>query len=106
MHDVFAVAWHINLILLVHWILIRETRVYVTSAYRQGDDGVHGQNPLRGLDIRFWIYANPEKLVEHINELWVYDPARPNLKVALLHGEGSNKHIHLQVHNSTKLREV
>lgn len=75
--------------------------IVVTSAHRDNDHGVHGTVPARGLDIRSWAFANPEKMVNEINKIWQYDPTRPNMHVALMHDVGKGMHIHLQVHPNT-----
>ena len=72
-----------------------------TSFYRIGDVGVHGQLPLRGLDLRCRLESMGKAIAAHINEHWQYDPSRPELKCAVIHGEGSNLHIHIQVHPNT-----
>ena len=72
-----------------------------TSQYRINDKGVHGQMPLRGWDLRMRNKVIGKCIVRVINTKWSYDPARPKMKCAILHGEGSNLHIHLQVHPKT-----
>lgn len=72
-----------------------------TSLYRIGDDGVHGQLPLRGVDIRQRLELAGIAHQDHINDNWAYDPSRPNYKVAMIHGNGSNMHLHIQVHPNT-----
>lgn len=75
----------------------------ITSLYRIGDSGVHGTLPLRGIDLRC-RNAETGKVIERlINESWIYDPARPDISCAILHGEGYNLHLHLQVHPDTTL---
>jgi hypothetical protein len=37
-------------------------------------------------------------LAKKINRRWLYDPRRPNLKVAFARAHGTGPHIHLQVH--------
>lgn len=76
----------------------------LTSLYRIGDTGVHGQLPLRGMDLRCRSIRLGEQLEQMINEEWIYDPSRPDMKCAILHGEGANLHIHLQVHPNTRRR--
>lgn len=73
----------------------------ITSLYRIGDSGVHGQLPLRGTDLRVRCYALGQVLEQMINEKFWYDPQRPELSCALLHGGGANLHLHLQVHPNT-----
>ena len=96
-------------ILNIHPIL-SEIAVYVketyelgtiTSAYRPGDQGVHGTVLLRGIDLRCWSIANGKKVADDINKQWIYDPERPHLKVAIYHNVGSGVHLHLQVHRNT-----
>lgn len=74
----------------------------ITSAYRPGDTGVHGQMPVRGLDLRC---LNPKFGLEAeawVNLRWRYDPARPKKQVALFHNVGRGLHLHIQVHPGTK----
>ena len=73
----------------------------ITSLYRIGDHGVHGTLPLRGTDIRTRDKATGKSLEHLINRIWQYDPERPEKKCAILHGRGSNMHLHLQVHENT-----
>lgn len=73
----------------------------ITSLYRIDDSGVHGQLPLRGTDIRCRNIESGEEIANEINDIWIYDPIRPEMKVAIAHGDGSNYHIHLQVHPRT-----
>ena len=72
-----------------------------TSLCRIGDTGVHGAIPLRGIDIRMRSTDIGEALQNMINASWQYDPERPNMNCALLHGKQSNMHIHLQTHPRT-----
>lgn len=74
----------------------------VTSLYRDGDTGVHGTLPCRGIDFRANIFdMKTAKIVaDRINSRFVYDVDRANLLVCLLHGEGANIHFHLQVHGT------
>lgn len=73
----------------------------VTSLYRMDDPGVHGVLPLRGTDLRMRCEDLGHKIVTLINQKWTYDPNRPTFCCAILHGEGANMHIHLQVHPNT-----
>lgn len=78
----------------------------VTSLYRIGDNGVHGQLPLRGIDFGCSNLDVGQVLVDFVNERWVYDERRHSMKCAMVHNVGSGLHIHLQVHPNTKRREV
>ena len=99
----FTVAWHPYLIALLMWLKVRyhKTSVVITDAYRDGDKGVHGSVPLRGLDLRSTVFENPQQICDDINNEWLYDPKRPDMKVAILHDIGKGIHIHLQVHPNT-----
>ncbi len=81
----------------------KETGVELTdtSLYRIDDPGVHGQLPLRGIDVRMRDRLIGKAFEEHINARWTYDPSRPKLKCAKLHGEGANMHLHTQTHHNT-----
>lgn len=73
----------------------------ITSAYRPGDPGVHGTQPLRGLDLRCKIASIGKATCDYINSRWQYDPSRPDKVVAMYHNVGQGDHIHLQVHPNT-----
>ena len=73
----------------------------ITSQYRMDDDGVHGALPLRGTDLRMRSLEHGESIVRLINSKWIYDPKRLAFRCAILHGKGSNLHIHLQTHPNT-----
>ena len=76
----------------------------ITSIYRENDDGVHGQIPVRGVDLRCRSIDLGLAVEALINRFWSYDPSRENLKCCLLHGDGPNLHFHLQVHPNTEYR--
>jgi len=76
--------------------------ILFTCGYEKRDyDSVHDVDPLQGVDIRSWIYKDPKKVEDEINNAWVYDPDRPNKKVAIYHNSGRGKHIHLQACDNT-----
>ena len=74
-----------------------------TSRYRIGDTGVHGTLPVRGIDLRCKVKRIGVEIVEYINTHWVYDKSRPLKVVAMYHDVGDGWHIHLQVHDKTKM---
>ena len=76
----------------------------VTSLYREGDAGVHGTMPVRGIDIRCRDQAVGEAIAAQINRSWRYDVRRPSIEVAMAHNAGSGWHLHLQVHERTQRR--
>jgi len=75
-----------------------------TSLFRMDDKGVHGTLPVRGGDLRIRNRKIGLAIEAVINDAWVYDPSRPDKKCAFLHGEGSNMHLHTQVHPNTRKR--
>ena len=76
----------------------------ITSAYRPGDSGVHGQIPLRGIDLRCRSAAVGNYIANFVNNRYIYDPKRPKKKCALCHNTGKGLHIHLQSHPRTSKR--
>lgn len=92
---------------ILNWIELRgidSNELVITSLYRIGDRGVHGQLPLRGCDLRSRDENIGRAIEAEINANWTYDPARLNLKCCVLHGEGYNRHIHIQVSNLTTIK--
>ena len=92
---------HPKLKTVLTWLMSKRD-VYITCGHEKREyASVHSTDPLRGIDIRSWIYEDPQKVADEINEAWVYDPDRPEKTVALYHNSGRGKHIHLQACNST-----
>ena len=96
--------WHPTLRRLVAWLEETTGLTFTaTSMYRIGDRGVHGTLPLRAVDLRM-KHSGVGKAIENlINESWAYDPTRWKMKCCMLHDVGSGLHLHLQVHDNTKL---
>lgn len=85
--------------------VMKEFRLEViTSAYRPGDKGVHGQMPVRGLDLRCREPIMGTSIEHCINFRWEYDPDRPTMLVCISHDTGKGFHVHLQVHRNTVRR--
>ena len=76
----------------------------ITSLYRINDNGVHGQLPLRGIDLRCRDDNLGELIEADLNSIYEYDPNRSSKKVCMYHDTGLGKHLHLQVHPNTRLR--
>lgn len=76
----------------------------ITSQFRINDMGTHGTLPLRADDLRIRNERIGEAIAEVINKHWVYDPHRPEMRCAVLHGEGADLHLHIQVHLNTRSR--
>ena len=100
-----AVPFHPTLIELVLWFCVRFSDTTFTSAYREGDPGVHGTIPCRALDIRSSKFENPWDVVDEVNRHWEYDFERPEKKCAIYHNIGLGPHIRLQVHSNTRKRK-
>ena len=100
--ELMVVPYKKNIITLVTWVDAKFGSTTITSAFRLGNKGVHGR--CRGIDLRIWDYADPQAVVDAVNEAWIYDPERPEMMCAILHDAGSGNHIHLQVHPNTVLR--
>jgi hypothetical protein len=108
-HNFSDVRVHFKLTDLILWIVDFTGEIVITSARRYRtihakDSGIHLTDPLRAVDCRYFVYNNPDKLVDIINANWLYDPRRKSLNCSVLHNPlgGLNKHIHLQVHERTK----
>jgi len=80
--------------------------LYFTESYRpqRHRNDLHGTIPVRAADLRDRVYLNPGFVVDDINAKFIYDPDRPHMVVAYWHGEGKNKHIHIQVCSKTRLK--
>ena len=76
----------------------------ITSLYRIGDKGVHGTLPLRAIDERCQDDKLGKEIEEYINNLFFYDPDRPEMKVCMYHDVGRGKHLHYQVHPKTRIK--
>ena len=104
--NLLAIPYHKKLIELVVWCAFRHSNIIFTSGYRDGDRGVHGLKPCRGMDIRSWIFDNPQEIVNDINSYWIYDPKRLKYMCAILHDTGKGEHIHLQAHSRTECLNI
>ena len=103
LENILTVPWHPTLISVLKWLRVRyhTGQLVITSAYRKDDQGVHGTIPLRGFDLRSYIFENPKAICDDINMNWIYDPKRPEMKACLLHDIGKGIHFHVQVHPNT-----
>jgi hypothetical protein len=69
--------------------------------------GVHTVGPpYRAMDISVYSLGPQwpteiERIAEVINDMWAYDPMRPNKVVCYVKPHGTGPHIHLQVHLNT-----
>ena len=84
--------------------------------YRQNEVPltVHGTKPCRGLDgiivdknRKIVSMRKHLKIERHINDIFIYDPKRPQYKVAIYHKVGNGGyHMHFQCHSRTIKRNV
>lgn len=80
----------------------------MTESYREKRhmNDLHGTQPARAVDLRVWCYPDSEihRIFHRVNEIWIYDPSRPEKQVAVVHDSGSGMHAHIQVHPNTRVR--
>lgn len=98
---------HITLRELLSWLEKTTGLEFTeTSSFREKGVGVHTTMPCRGYDLRMRNRPIGEAICKHINQYWNYDHTRPEKECAIIHGEGSRLHIHLQVHPLTGFNDV
>jgi hypothetical protein len=80
----------------------------VVSLYRIPEDpdnplSVHEVIPLRGTDLRCHDVSLGRSTRDRVNSHWVYDPSRPEKRVARFHGPEIDRpwHLHIQTHPRT-----
>lgn len=79
----------------------------ITSIYRGPDHPLYRKGSVhaywRGIDFRVHHYTPLEekKLELHFERNYIYDENRDDKKCFLIHGEGWNRHIHMQTHPET-----
>jgi hypothetical protein len=94
---------------VILWI-VENFGLVITETYRnkRHPNDLHGEIPIRAFDIRAWCYnggfERARSIERQINEEWVYDAGRPDMKVARLHDSGQGVHFHIQVHPLTGRR--
>ena len=81
--------------------------ICITEGWRYGV-GVHSIEPCRGIDLRSRDYSKRtlEALVNYINDNWIYDSERLDMKCVLVHDVGRGIHLHIQVHPNTRRKEI
>lgn len=73
LQELLAVPWHPMLKEVVFWVLARwPDQIIFTSGHREDDKGVHGLDPLRGIDLRSSEFKNPRVVEYEINLKWDY----------------------------------
>lgn len=93
---------HPMLVRVVEWFAVRYSQTVFTCAYEKRNySSVHDLDPYQGMDVRSWLFEDPQAIADDINAHWQYDPARPTIKTAIYHNVGRGKHIHLQAHDRT-----
>jgi len=81
----------------------RFEEIIITESWRPSrhKNDLHGLITLRALDLRSWIYDDPQKVVDYVNNRWIYDPTRPEMMCCVYHDSGQGDHFHIQVHPYT-----
>jgi len=93
---------HPKMVELIVWFTVRYSQTVFTCAFEARDyPSVHDEDPYRGMDVRSWVFDDPQAVVDDINNHFQYDPERPEIKTAIYHDVGRGRHIHLQVHDRT-----
>jgi hypothetical protein len=100
-------SYHPKLVEIVMWITHRYPDCKITSAWRpnklwSGDSGIHMMVPGRAID--FEIMGEGFAIARDINDNWIYDPDRPNMKACLYHSVGLGWHHHVQAHDHTVMK--
>ena len=84
MQEIIAVPWHPILREVFSWVCAQwPGQIVITSGHREGDTGVHGVNPLRGIDLRSREMVNPQNVEYAINQAWDY--GKPPYQVCTFH---------------------
>jgi len=95
------------LIPVIVWVAVTFGLV-ITESYRdkRHANDVHGTDPVRAVDLRTRCYDGDGayRIMDEINNRWIYDPGRPDKKVAMIHDVGQGLHFHIQVHPNTVRR--
>ena len=104
-----SVIWNPKLLEFNLWFMGRFGAPIFTSTYRPGpihskDSGIHSSDPLRAEDLRSYIYPDPISMEQEINDHWIYDPTRSEMRVCIYHNTGQGVHFHIQVHDNTRSR--
>jgi hypothetical protein len=84
---------------------------FLTSIFRtqKEDDALHASGihiEWRAVDVRTKDQTKEavDGLAAYVNNKWIYDPIRPNLKVCFKELHGTGAHAHFQVHPNTRLK--
>jgi len=73
MQELIVVPWHPMLKEIIFWTMRQWSgHIIFTSGFRLGDKGVHGQDPLRGTDLRSRGFEAPQEVEHAINQEWDY----------------------------------
>ena len=79
--------------------------ITITEGFREGT-GVHSTDPVRAIDLRSRNYTEEQIRAreDFINDTWIYDPERPQMKCCIVHDVGRGVHFHLQCCSRTQKR--
>ncbi len=83
LQELVSVPWHPQLIEIISWLSYKfRGHIYFTSGYRE-EDGIHGTDPLRAIDLRSRVFDNPIEVRDLINLNWDY--GKTNYQVCIYH---------------------
>jgi hypothetical protein len=83
MRELIVIPWHPKLKEVVCWVMKQwPESICFTSGFRV-EKGVHGQDPLRGTDLRSRAFKYPHSVEKTINKEWDY--GKPPYQVCLYH---------------------
>ena len=78
----------------------------ITSLYRTGEnETIHKTIPLRAVDIGVLSGDLGKHIEDYLNRTWIYNPGRPERRVAIWHDVGKGLHLHIQVNEKTRRRD-
>jgi len=121
-HRFHEVPWHPNLVKVFDWVYgklkNRKATIRLTSGWRPpdeilGESGIHATDPLKAVDFTVvYFHADETRELCNIgNSSWEYDYTRPSKYQVFVPHEYRTKtgkllgyHIHLQVHENTRLK--
>lgn len=84
------------------------TDIYRTPYEDQAVEGHGIHSAWRAVDVHAdsWTDKRCAILADWLNFQYIYDPSRPDMKVALWEPHGTGPHLHLQTHPNTTWRKI
>jgi hypothetical protein len=105
--DLLSKPYDSNLSIIISEIAEKHGLI-IDESYRDqlNPNDLHGLDPVRAVDLSSTCYEIGQnyRIMDEINERWIYDPERPAMRVAMIHDAGQGIHFHIQVHPRTRER--